>query len=69
MSEIKTEISDEFSSGVLLSIPKRVRLPEDIELLVKESWLGLWSDQDLYIDHLENLIRESELKSVNVTLK
>jgi hypothetical protein len=69
MSEIKTEISDEFSSGVLLSIPKRVRLPEDIELLDKESWLGLWSDQDLYIDHLENLIRESELKSVNVTLK
>ena len=74
-SEIKTEptcsVEDsEFSAGISPAaisggaILKRVRLPEDLESLDKEALLGLWNEQDLYIDQLENTLRDNEIKSV-----
>ena len=72
-SEIKTEpgcsVEDsEFASGILPTahtILKRVRLPENVGSLDKEALLGLWNEQDQYIDQLENSLRENETKAVS----
>lgn len=68
MTEIKTEAVagsvDEFP-GVGSTSPKRVRLPEDPFSLDGESWVAIWNEQELYVDHLENLARETELKTVS----
>ena len=71
-TEIKTEplcsIEDsDFSAGILPAAGsghKRIRLPEDLKLLDKDSILNLWNEQDLYIDHLECALRDNETKSV-----
>ncbi len=74
-SEIKTEpacsVEDpDFASGISpannpgVANLKRVRLPEDLDSLDKEALLGLWNEQDLYIDQLENNLRDNETKSV-----
>ena len=65
-SEIKTEPvcsaeDSEFSTGSLPtagSLPKRVKLVDNLESLDKEALLNLWNAQDLYVDHVENTLKE-----------
>ena len=69
MTEIKIETVagsvDEFPGGGLSTTPKRVRLPEDPLSLDGEGWMGIWNEQEQYIDHLENVVREIEMKTVS----
>ena len=62
-SEIKTEpvcsAEDSAEFSAVVSLPKRVKLPvQDLDSLDKEALVNLWNAQDLYIDHLENTLKE-----------
>lgn len=62
-AEIKTEpVTTSEEPDFAISSPKRVKLPDDLDTLSKETLVTLWTEQDKYIDHIETIIKELESK-------